>query len=100
MRPHHLPHQARNRLLVGSLVAVLYPVVVIIMAIKLTRLGIALLISADWTEEEETLLRKAIRYGYRPEELVFTFWRRSQEIDAKAKELGLLQPVSRARKKH
>lgn len=90
MHPRHLPHPAKNRLLVGSLVAVSYSVVVIIMAINLTKLGIALLTAADWTEEEETLLRRAIWYGYRPEELVFTFWRRSQEINAKAKELGLL----------
>ena len=45
---------------------------------------------ADWTEEEEAMLRKAIRSGSHPHELIFTFWQRGKDIETKAKELELL----------
>lgn len=64
--------------------------VTIKLAVRHIMLAIALLTPVDWDEEEEALLRKAIWYGYRPDQLVFTFWRPAKNIEAKAKEMGLL----------
>lgn len=60
------------------------------LAVNYVLLGIAILTPADWTEEEEAMLRKAIRSGSHPHELIFTFWQRGKDIETKAKELELL----------
>ena len=60
------------------------------LAVNYVLLGIAILTPADWTEEEEAMLRKAIRSGSRPHEVTFTFWQRGKDIETKAKELELL----------
>ena len=60
------------------------------LAVNYVLLGIAILTPANWTEEEEAMLRKAIRSGSRPHEVIFTFWQRGKDIETKAKELELL----------
>ena len=94
MRPHRLPHQAPSKLITAALVIILFPIVVFNLTIKFIMLGIALLSPADWTEEEDKLLGKAIWHCYRPDQLVFTFWRLSRDIEARAIELGFITAAS------
>jgi hypothetical protein len=90
MRPPKWPASWPNKFLIFYMKLVFFPVVLVSLSVKYVMLGIALLTPVDWNEEEEALLRKAIWHGYRPHQLIFAFWRRSKDIEAKAKELGLL----------
>lgn len=94
MRRRRLRHQRPKQFERALLVVMLFPYVLVKVTLKLafnySLLAIALMTPVDWNEEEEDLLRKALWHGYRPDQLVFTFWRRAKDIEAKAKEIGLL----------
>lgn len=96
MSPHHRHPHRTNKLLINAIIVFFFPYILLKVLIKLAinyvLLGAALMTPTDWNEEEEALLRQAIRLGYRPSDLIFTFWRREHEIAAKATELGLLTP--------
>ncbi|MCH1569379.1 MAG: hypothetical protein L7U47_08200 [Alphaproteobacteria bacterium] len=94
MRHPHQPERALTKLLRSAIMVLFFPYICVKvfgrLAVNYVLLGIAILTPADWTEEEEAMLRKSIRSGSHPHELIFTFWQRGKDIETKAKELELL----------
>ncbi|MCH1569099.1 MAG: hypothetical protein L7U47_06775 [Alphaproteobacteria bacterium] len=82
-------------ILLACIRATFLPLIIILLVAKYLKYGIALLTPADWSEEEETFLRKAYWKGQREEDLKFILWRRPRDIYAKAQELGLVEPRHR-----
>ena len=77
MRHPHQPERALTKLLRSAIMVLFFPYICVKvfgrLAVNYVLLGIAILTPADWTEEEEAMLRKAIRSGSHPHELIFTF---------------------------